>query len=60
MITALWRELQEQGFTGRDISVWTSVAHLAPSSRDDSDLFFVLCACLDSPGGTFHPNSEAR
>jgi hypothetical protein len=42
MITTLWHELQAQGFTGRDISVWTCVrnwplpAGMTPTSSSSS------------------------
>jgi len=59
MITTLWHELQGQGFTGSYKSVWTSVAQLASSGKDDSHVFFFLCGCLDSSGCTCHPNTVA-
>lgn len=58
MITTLWQELQAQGFTGSYKSVWTSVAQLAPSRRDDPHVFF-LCGGFDSSGGSCHPNALA-
>ena len=59
MITTLWHELQGQGFTGSYKSVWTSVAQLAPSGRDDPHLLFLHRGCLDSSGCSCHPNTES-
>ncbi len=59
MITTLWHELQRQGFTGSYKSVWTSVAQLAASGRDDSDVFLFVYGSLGSSRGTCHPNAES-
>ena len=39
--------------------MWTSVAQLAASGRDDSDVFLFVYGSLGSSRGTCHPNAES-
>jgi len=59
MIKILWQELQGQGFTGSYKSVWSDVAQLASSGRDDSYVFIFLRSCIDSSRCPCHPNTVA-